>query len=256
MLTEEEKSVPPTLDPAPRSLGNKIMRSVVFGGLRYVFIAPIPFFMTPLILHKIGAVGYGTWAVFVAINGLTSLADLGLVGTLSKFVAEYHAQQNFTALSRLLSSGLALFLLLDLLISAALWALSPLLAERLFRGSTMPGAELVGLLRCFLIVVAANILTQLFASVTTGLQRLDLTNVMSAANLLLNALFGAFLLLRGWGLRGLVYGYIASGILTVAMYLVVVRKLLPRVAMNPMRFWQCWSASHRQVGTTLPATLP
>jgi len=236
MLTEEEKSVPPTLDPAPRSLGNKIMRSVVFGGLRYVFIAPIPFFMTPLILHKIGAVGYGTWAVFVAINGLTSLADLGLVGTLSKFVAEYHAQQNFTALSRLLSSGLALFLLLDLLISAALWALSPLLAERLFRGSTMPGAELVGLLRCFLIVVAANILTQLFASVTTGLQRLDLTNVMSAANLLLNALFGAFLLLRGWGLRGLVYGYIASGILTVAMYLVVVRKLLPRVAMNPMRF--------------------
>jgi O-antigen/teichoic acid export membrane protein len=212
------------------------MRSVVFGGLRYVFVVPIPFIMTPLILHRIGVAGYGTWAVFLAINGLTSLADLGLVGTLSKFVAEYYARQDFPALARLLSSGLALFLLLDLLIGAALWGTSPLLAGRLFRGSTVPSTELVVLLRCFLIVIAANVLTQLFASVTTGLQRLDLTNVISAANVMLSAFFGAFLLLRGWGLRGLVYGYIGSAILTVGIYLIVVRRLLPQVKLNPMRF--------------------
>jgi len=212
------------------------MRSVVFGGLRYVFVVPIPFIMTPLILHRIGVAGYGTWAVFLAINGLTSLADLGLVGTLSKFVAEYYARQDFPALARLLSSGLTLFLLLDLVIGAALWGTSPLLAGRLFRGSTVPSTELVVLLRCFLIVIAANVLTQLFASVTTGLQRLDLTNVISAANVMLSAFFGAFLLLRGWGMRGLVYGYVASGILTVVIYLIVVRRLLPQVALNPMRF--------------------
>ncbi len=239
MLTrevKEEKPVSIALDPAQRSLGTKIMRSVVFGGLRYIFIAPIPFVMTPLILHRIGVAGYGTWAVFLAINGLTSLADLGLVGTLSKFVAEYYARRDFRALARLLNSGLTLFLLLDLVIGTALWLATPLLADRLFRGSTVPSTELVVLLRCFLIVIAANILTQLFASVTTGLQRLDLTNVMSVANVLLSAFFGAFLLLRGWGLRGLVYGYIGSGILTVALYFIVVRRLLPQVALNPMRF--------------------
>src|ERR1700760_329482 len=90
-------------------LGKKIMRGVTFGALRYVVLAPIPFVMTPLILHKIGVAGYGTWAVFLAINSLTSLADLGLVGTLSKFVAEYYAHRDFTALSRLLSSAIALF---------------------------------------------------------------------------------------------------------------------------------------------------
>jgi O-antigen/teichoic acid export membrane protein len=232
----EEKTLSVRPDPPRRSLGMKIMRSVMFGGLRYVFVAPIPFIMTPLILHRIGVAGYGTWAVFLAINGLTSLADLGLVGTLSKFVAEYHAHQDFPALTRLLSSGLALFLLLDLLIAAALWLSSPLLAVKLFHGSTLPHAELIFLLRCFLIVIAANLLTQLFASVTTGLQRLDLTNVMSAANVLLSALFGAFLLLRGWNLRGLVSGYIASGILTVGIYLILVRRLLPQVALNPLRF--------------------
>ena len=239
MLTEEIKQDNTTsiaLASPPRSLGTKIMRSVVFGGLRYVFVAPIPFIMTPLILHKIGVTGYGTWAVFLAINGLTSLADLGLVGTLSKFVAEYYARQDFAALARLLGSGLALFLLLDLLIGSAVWGASPLLVKRLFHGSVVPGAELIVLLRCFLIVIAANILSQVFASVTTGLQRLDLTHMVGGANTIMSAVFGAVLLLRGGGLRGLVYGYIASAILTIAIYLILVRKLLPQIILNPMRF--------------------
>lgn len=239
MLPEEIKEhnvVPVALEPPPRSLGTKIIRSVVFGGLRYVVVAPIPFVMTPLILHRIGVAGYGTWAVFLAINGLTSLADLGLVGTLSKFVAEYYARQDFVALAKLLSSGLTLFLMLDLVIGTALWSASPLLVQRLFRGSPISNADLVLLLRCFLIVISANILSQLFASVTTGLQRLDLTHLMGGANVIMNAVFAAVLLLRGNGLRGLVYGYIGSAIVTIAIYLVLVRKLLPQVDMNPLRF--------------------
>jgi len=233
--SKEEKSVPSRPVPAQLGLGIKIIRNVMFGGLRYILVAPIPFVMTPLILHKIGVTGYGTWAVFLAINGLTSLADLGLVGTLSKFVAEYYARHDFDALARLLSSGFGLFLLLDIVIGAALWGVSPLLAGILFHGSSMPTPELVILLRWFQIVIAANILSQLFASVTTGLQRLDLTHMMSAANVTMSAVFGAFLLLRGGGLRGLVYGYLGSGILTIAIYLLIVRRLLPQVAINPFR---------------------
>ena len=195
--------------------------------------------MTPLILRKIGLGGYGTWAVFLAINALTSLADLGLVGTLSKFVAEYHAQRDFPALHRALNSGLALFLLLAALIGTTLWIATPRLQSLLFRGSTVAPAELVVLFRLFLIVIAANILILLFSSVTTGLQRLDLTNMISAANVFLNAIFSATLLLAGFGLRALVYGYAVSAIITVAIYLIAVRRLLPHVAINPLHFdWQ------------------
>jgi O-antigen/teichoic acid export membrane protein len=238
MFTEEIQEKDAALSgpfAAPPTLGAKMIRNVLFGGLR-VLVAPIPFIMTPFILHKIGLAGYGTWAVFLAINGLTSLADLGLVGTLSKFVAEYYAQRDFTALARLLSCGLCLFLLLDLVISVALWGASPLLARTLFHGSTSASSELIFLLRCFLIVIAANILTMLFASVTTGLQRLDLTHTIGAANVLVSTLFCALLLLEGWGLRGLVYGYIGAAIVTIAVNLVVVKKLLPQVTLNPLRF--------------------
>jgi len=217
-------------------ISSKIIRNVLFGGLRYALVAPIPFLLTPLILHKIGAAGYGTWAVFLAINGLTSLADMGLVGTLSKFVAEYYARQDFLALGRLLNSGLVLFVVLAGVIISVLWSTAPELANHLFHGSPLAPNELITLFRFFLIVIAANILNLLFSSVTSGLQRLDMTNMLGAANVLMGAVFGGVLLLLGWGLRGLVYGYVVAGILTLIANVVIVRKLLPLVKINPMRF--------------------
>jgi Membrane protein involved in the export of O-antigen and teichoic acid len=209
---------------------------MVFGALRYVLLIPIPFVMTPFILHKIGVTGYGTWAVFLAINGLTSLADLGLVGTVSKFVAEQYAHRDFDALSRLLSSALALFLVLGLVAAAVVGGGTQLLIRALFRGSSVSQAELSFLLRCFLVVIVANILMLLLSSITSGLQRLDITYIISAANILMSAIGGGLLLLRGWGLRGLIYAYAVSAVLTVIGYAVIVRKLLPQVKVNPFRF--------------------
>jgi hypothetical protein len=48
----------------------------------------------------------------MVIIGLTSLGDLGLVGMLTKFGAEYYAQQDFHALDRLLSSALTFLIIL------------------------------------------------------------------------------------------------------------------------------------------------
>ena len=186
MLTEQSKgATKSSIPPAQPGLGAKMIRNVLFGGLRYFVVTPIPFVMIPFILHKIGVTGYGTWAVFLALNGLTSLADLGLVGTLSKFVAEYYARRDFQALSRLMSSGLTLFLLLDLVITTAMWVTIPFLTGTLFRGSTVPKADLVLMFRTFQVVIAANVLNQLFGSVMAGLQRLDLLHLLSTAGVIM-----------------------------------------------------------------------
>jgi O-antigen/teichoic acid export membrane protein len=216
------------------ALSDKIVRNVVFGGLRSALIAPIPFVLTPLILHEIGVIGYGTWAVFLAINGMTSLADLGLVGTVSKFVAEHNANGDHVSLNRLLNTGFAVFCLLTFVLVGALYAGSSYFTQFLFRESNGGGAELTTLFRYFLVVIAANILTLLFSSVTTGLQRMDLTNIMSAFNTLCAAVIGAILLVRGWGLRGLLYGQICAATLTVFGYLILVKKLLPLVRLSPV----------------------
>src|SRR3954468_8911140 len=127
-------------------LGAKIVRSVAFGALRYVLLIPIPFVMTPFILRKIGVAGYGTWSVFLAINAMTSLADLGLVGTISKFVAEYYAHRDFDGLSRLLSSAVGLFVFLALAVALVVAGGTGLLTATLFRGTYVSHQELTFLL--------------------------------------------------------------------------------------------------------------
>jgi O-antigen/teichoic acid export membrane protein len=214
------------------SLSAKIIRNVLSSGLRALVLVPVPFVMTPLILSKVGPAGYGTWAVLMAINNLTSLADLGMVGTVSKYVAEYHAHQDFQSLNRLVNTGLAVFLFLSSLVGLLIWFGSPLIVHSLFRGSPLRIPELVVLLRIFLIVISANILTLLFSSVTSGLQRLDISNWISTINILGAALIGGTLLLLGWGLRGLALGQVFSAILTVAIYSVVVKKLLPETVLG------------------------
>ena len=217
-----------------RPLSAKIVRNVLFGGLRSLLVAPIPFLLTPLILKKIGAEGYGTWAVFLAINGMTSLADLGLVGTLSKFVAEHYAHRDYAALNRLLNTGLAVCGVLSVGLVGLLWAASSLVVRTLFRNSSISGLALTTLFRYFLVVIAINISILLFSSVTTGIQRLDLTNVMNAFSIVCAAVLSAALLLHGEGLPGLLYAHVCTGVLTLVGYLLLLKRLLPQVRLNPL----------------------
>lgn len=215
---------------AGNSLSAKIIRNVIASGLRACLVAPVPFIMTPIILRKVGTGGYGTWAVFLALGSLTSLADLGMVGTLSKHVAEYHARKDFEALDRLLSTGLVIFVLLALGLCSLLLLASSLVPAVLFRGSPLLSTELVVLLRYYVIVIGTNILTLLFASVISGLQRLDLTNWIGTTNIYCAALVSIVLLFRGWGVRGLVLGQVCASVLGMLMYVVMIRRLLPQTA--------------------------
>src|SRR6266852_4799212 len=133
-----------------KPLSSKMIRNVGFGGLRALLVVPVPFLLTPLILRKIGPRGYGTWALFVTINSLTSLADLGLLGTLSKYVAEYYARRDYLKLSRLLNTGLVVFGLLASAMIAILWVASHTLVEQLFRQSPFTNGELFYFFHCAL----------------------------------------------------------------------------------------------------------
>lgn len=228
--------MPSYMDENKRSLSAKVIRNTIFGIFRALIVFPVPFILTPIILKKIGVNGYGVWAVFLAISSMTSLADLGLVGTLSKFVAEYYAQRDFLALNRLINTGVTMFGALSLGLVSLLWIGSLGLVRALFRASPLQDSSLVTLFHYFLITIGANIFILLFASVTTGLQRMDLTGIISGSNTLASALLGGYLLLRGWGLQGLIYGNICVAVLTALIYPIVVKRLLPQIVINPLRF--------------------
>jgi O-antigen/teichoic acid export membrane protein len=222
------------LKPEQKAVGAKVIRNVIFNGVRLLLLVPLPLIVIPYFLKKLGTSGYGTWAVFLAVNGVTSLADLGLVTTLSKHVAEFYALKDFGALSRIINTGFVLYLVIACLLASIFWVSSPWLLSTLFRSSLVPAGELQVLWRYLLLLIIANILTLMFSSVVLGLQRMDVSTSMTSLNLLTSAGVSILFLSWNWGLRGVLYAYVSAAWITLCAYVYVSRRLLPEIRFNPL----------------------
>jgi O-antigen/teichoic acid export membrane protein len=232
--------------PEQKSVRAKLVRNVVFSALRSVLLWPIPFLLIPYILNKIGTGGYGTWAVFLTLIGLTGLADLGLGGTLTKQVAEHHANGDSNALDRLINSALMIYAFVGLVLIAVLLLGAGRFLPLLFQGSQSSHQELVSLWHWVLLIIGLNILIMPLYSVVTGLQRMDLTAIASAISTLIIAALTLIFLSLGWGLRGLVMANLWAGILNLGVFAWMVRRLLPETAFRPLRFQ--WSEVREILG--------
>jgi len=210
-------------------LGLKVVRNVGISVVRVALILPIQFFIIPYILKTVGAEGYGTWTLFLVVIGLTSLADLGLSGTLTKHVAEYYAHNDFRALNRLIDTGIVLYGAISLVALLLLNSISPFLIGVLFRRSASSVAELKILWIWVSFLVASNFLAFPFYSVLIGLQRMDLSSLVAYSKVALGALLTVVFLHWGWGLRGLVYANLLAVLGALAMSVWMVRKLLPQL---------------------------
>ncbi|MBZ5548471.1 MAG: polysaccharide biosynthesis C-terminal domain-containing protein [Acidobacteriia bacterium] len=171
--------------------------------------------------------------MFLAVSGATSLADVGLVTTLSKHVAEFYALKDFRSLSRFINTGFVLYLGLACLLAGTLWVSSPFLLRTLFRTSSVPTPELRILWRYLILLVFANTITLLFSSVVTGLQRMDLSTCIGSINLLLSASLSVMFLNWSLSLRGILYAYVIAAWFTSLAYIYVVHHLLPEIKLNP-----------------------
>ena len=200
--------------------------------VRLFLLAPLPFVMIPFFLKKLGTSGYGTWAVFLAISGMTSLADLGLVTALSKHVAEFFVLKDSLALSRLINTGFILYLVVAGLLACILFISSPLLLPTLFRGTLVPPRELRNLWYLLIVLVFVNALTLLFSSVAIGLQRMDLTTGISSFNILSCAGLSVVFLNLNWGLRGVLYAYVLASWITLLAYIWILHWLLPGIRLD------------------------
>jgi O-antigen/teichoic acid export membrane protein len=230
------------LAPETIPLGAKITRNVAFTAARSIILAPLPFVLIPYYLKKLGPAGYGTWAVFLAVNGMTSLADFGLVTSISKHVAQHYALKDFRALGQLISTGLALYFGIACATAGVLWAGAQIIVPALFRNSPVAPSMLSMLWRFLILLVFANILSLLLSSIVVGLQRMDLSTGMNALNLGLSAGLSVSFLRMGLGLRGLIYGYLIAAWLVTSFYAYLVRRLLPEVHLR-LAFCR-WQVAH------------
>ena len=201
--------------------------------MRLVVLAPIPFLLTPFLLRHVGTAGFGIWAVLLSFNGLTALADFGVMGTLTKHVSQHYTHRDYVSLNRVINAGIVMFSIIAAVCVVIMNVASGFLISVFFREASLPVLQIQESIRLLSVAIALNLLVFPFSSVISGLQRLDLTNLLWGLNAVITAVTAAIFVELGKGIPGLVDAIVLTSGVILFLNLILAWRLLPNLRFNP-----------------------
>jgi O-antigen/teichoic acid export membrane protein len=182
--------------------------------------------LTPYILHSLGARDYGIWAAFVVFIGSSNLLDFGLGSSFLKFIAAYHAQEDYEKINKAIFSGMVFYGLFGIgLIGAGLIFRDPLLA--FFRISDASDSYVLALFACAIQSIGAMVL-----AVFKGIQRMDKSNSIEMRMLGASALSAVLFLRLGYGLYGLTMNTLIWSAISLYVSWAAVRRAVPKITLG------------------------
>lgn len=174
----------------------RLGRNLLAGLSNSALTALVGLAATPGYLHFLGIERYGVVGVFLAVQALLSLLDVGLSPTLNREVARSTASGEWQSVRGLLACVARLYLLVAALVVLSLVACSPWLAVHWLRPESLDVTEVAEALAWMGLAVACRWPAGLYASVINGAQRLALSSSLTSAYATLSA--GGALALLAW----------------------------------------------------------
>ena len=207
------------------------------------------FLLTPFILDRLGAVSYGLWILVGSVVAYGSLLDLGVAGAVIKYIAEHHAKGEIAGGRSLVATALCLYSLLGLTVMVLIAAIA-LVFPYLFNVPPEERATATWLVLIMGFGIGISIPCVTPIAVLKGLQRFDLSGLISVTGTLLSAAGIVVVLLLGGGVLA---------IATVGIFVTLVMQapsiwLINRIAPELRFGWR--GASRRQVRTVLSFSSP
>jgi O-antigen/teichoic acid export membrane protein len=190
------------------------------------------FFLTPFILNRIGQSVYGMWILVGSLIGYGSLFDLGIANGVTKFVAEYHAKEDFEQASSLVATALRLYTILGLA-AIILSAVFATILPDLFNVSPEQHVTFGWLVFISGIGLGISLPSATPIAVLRGLQRFDLINLIGICGTLLFAV--STVLVLEWG-----GGPIGMAVVNILVNLVMLIPAIWLIRRNAGRIYFSW----------------
>lgn len=159
----------------------------------------IGIFLMPYVLHILGDAQYGSWIFINAIAGYSGLLYLGFGQTISRYVAHYHAKQDWNRLNHISNVIFAIYLgmgVLALITAGVIAWLAPHLSD----WGTISLFEI----RLVILILGLNVFVGLagsvFGGVLMGIQRFDIERGVNLTGGILRLILTVLFLKAEWGL--------------------------------------------------------
>jgi len=210
------------------ALKTDVVRNILSNWGGFAINILIAMALSPFIVHTLGATVYGIWILIGSLTGYLSIFDLGVRTSLVKYISEYHAQKNFSALNEVYNTSMMVFLgigALTLAVTLALPSLFPLLISE---PSLAPE-----IIRDSIYIVGVNIALAfplgVYGGLLSGFQRYDISNLIDIVSAILKAVATVLLLQRGGGLVALAMIALVATLLASLIRIIVVHRVCPEL---------------------------
>lgn len=214
-------------------MANPLVRNAFSAAGQTIAQTLVLVFLYRYLLNTIGVEKLGVWSIVMATASAARLSEMGLAGSVTKFVAAYRAQGNEQAATESLHSaaislGFVLAIVLPLAYHGLLWALPYVLpASGLADGRAILPYALASL---WLTSVAGIWMSGLDACLRSDL-RAGIMVVGTIAFLLMS-----FAGVTYYGLVGLAVAQVAQGVFLVILGWVLVRRVMQSKALLPVQW--------------------
>jgi len=224
---------PQVPDPDPQRGSGRFASNVMFSGFGRGWAALISIVVVPVVVHGIGTSAYGIYALVTVLIGYVASLDFGLQAAVVRSVSRYWAAGDMRAIERVVGTAFSLLIGFGLLGGIALYLLGPLAADAIFHIPASLRADAGFAFRVAGIGFAFNMVLIVFASIVQGLQRFDIFASRAVILSTVNAVAQIGAVTLGGGLRWLVILTVATGVLSLVIFLIAARRLLPGVSFRP-----------------------
>ena len=206
------------------SIKQKILKNTIISGVAHVYISIIGLLLLPFMINRLGAVEYGLIGFIrvFSVLGIMGVFDFGLRMVITKFVAQYKAENKEYYILTIISSSSIFLLLVGSLLSAIGMFISGHVASFL----SVPDIYKENFKLALKVVFVSYVFELpgiIFAGAIEGFQRFDYLKSTEVIRFSLYAIFSVMLILSGYGFleivisatllsfgQVLVYGYLTK----------------------------------------------
>ena len=216
------------------SLGRRTLVNALFNTLSWGLPMVLSFFVLPYIVFRLGNDAYGILTLVLTIIGYFAFLDLGLGNAVVKYVAEYHAEGDSDKLNGVVGTILFLLLVLGCVGAAGILLLARPLATTFLQ---IPPHLVDSAFTAFCVGAVGFLFTVLLSfisAIPNGLNRYDVSSIVSVTIGTVTTLGTAVILYLGFGLLQIVWYNIVVTAIGVVIYWLLVRRLAPALRIRPV----------------------
>lgn len=192
------------------------------------------FFLSPLILHHLGATLYGVWSLLTVIVGYLGLLDIGIRASTGRYINYYLAKNDHDSVLGTIKTSLAFYSYLSLLLLFFAYILG-LMFPTIFSEVPLEYKEEI---KIVLVILAFNLwvtaVSAIVSSVLSSHERFDYVQSVALSSLAFRVVLTLFVIHQGYELLGLAIVSLLTSIMSLFLNLLFAQKTYSELKIFPL----------------------